>query len=71
MEFIVQDCENLTALQRLLLKEALVSNLEIALESYNIEMEDRQVRVVIKEVSTPVSPHTPPSLPRVEVILKT
>lgn len=51
MRFIVQDCEKLTELQRLLLKEALANNLEISLESYNIEMEDRQVRVTIKEKS--------------------
>ncbi len=51
MEFIVQDCVKLTELQRLLLKEALVKNLEISLESYIIDIEDKQCRVTIKEKS--------------------
>jgi len=51
MEFIVQDCVKLTELQRLLLKEALAKNLEISVESYIIDMEDKQVRVTIKERS--------------------
>lgn len=51
MEFIVQDCVKLTELQRLLLKEALTKNLEISLESYIIDIEDKQCRVIIKEKS--------------------
>jgi hypothetical protein len=51
MEFIVQDCVKLTDLQRLLFKEALAKNLEISLESYIIDIEDKQVRVTIKEKS--------------------
>lgn len=51
MEFIVQDCVKLTELQRLLLKEALAKNLEISLESYIIDIEDKQCRVIINEKS--------------------